>query len=211
MFDGQEVKSSNSVNRFQNWLHTVSIKDVCKWYLKWNVLAFVIFIVSAALLASLGDDLESVKNIGGILIEIPLIILFCIFNFVVTNRIMRIKKTTILSCLLSNAITMNAVVSLFGNIDDFLKYEYPFLNVLPMILITVFFCVIYQYAYEVYRIPVLLVILASIINIGGVLLCCSKEFIREDSPMMIFLLIIIAVLIIVSYILLYKIAQKYNM
>lgn len=216
-----DVKSRNYLNRFQNWLQTVSVTNACKWYLKWNVLwpvaYIVIVVIVATLITLLGDDAimalsddDTLSFILVILIAMPLIISSFVFNYIVTERIMCIKKTTLLSCIFSNAFTISMVLFMYGSIDPYLKYAFPFLNSLPMILMVIFFCVIYQYAYEVYRTPVLFAILASTINAGGTFIL-AKEIVKEDSPIMIFLGGLTLVLGLVSYILLYKTAKRYNM
>lgn len=90
------------------------------------------------------------------------------------------------------------------------KYVNSYLNVLPVILMVLYFCVVYQYAYAVYRLHVLLIIWALIIWATEVILL-AKGIVDKESLFMGFLGVVNLILCIVSYTLLYKTAKKYNM
>lgn len=140
-------KCQSFVNQFQNWLCMVSVKNACRWYLKWNVLIFIVLFISLLCIPFLGImDYERGLGVIGVIYGVLSVLLAFIFNYIIIDRIMYVKRKVFLSNLFSNAIVLNVFMSL-PDLKNAIEYMslFPYLIVIPSICLLIYFCVIHQY------------------------------------------------------------------
>lgn len=177
------------INYFFNWLHTASLKDTCIWFLKWNI---IITFYKLYFRLNFEEDMDEmtmtmiIVGIVTIMVGIFDVIIFFLFNYIVSDRILQVKKKKKVDVnLLSVAIVMSILALIFEN---------QLIGCFYTISLISFYFLIFRYGYTVYRNSVLLIIYATVLT-----------NISSNSG------IIIVLLSVVSFTQLYNNANKYNM